>query len=142
MQAEPTDQRGGSLTNKYVKRKSADLIVPSVQMMLCGVELISSGSELHPLDLIPKNILIDSDQLEFRENYENSCRNRASNINNSIEDTRHTDIQAYSPTNHPKSFSHSEVGLESKSFAKSTVLSRKSSPRSYHSLGLCRLQIG
>lgn len=46
-------------------------MVPSVQMMLCGVELISSGSELHPLDLVPQNILIDSDQLEFRENCEN-----------------------------------------------------------------------
>ncbi len=84
------------LSNKQTRRENqlTDVMVPSFQMMLCGVELISSGSELHPLDLVPKNIFIDSDQLEFFLRIvwycENSYCNRTCNINSFIKDTRQT----------------------------------------------------
>ena len=69
MQAEPTNQRGGSLANKHMKRKSANRLdgtkCPN-DALRCGTHLLRFRAT-SPRPCPPK----DSDQLEFRENCEN-----------------------------------------------------------------------
>lgn len=160
MQAKLTNQRGGSLAYKHMKRKPANRLdgtkCPN-DALRCGTHLLRFRAT-SPRPCPPKHSHWFWSVGVSWELWD-SCCNRTPDINKF-----HWRHKAYrhnhSPTNHPKSFSHSEVGLESKSiiwtsriihynpisfvlfWETSAVLSRKSSPRSYHSLGLCRLQIG
>lgn len=167
MQAKPTNQRGGSLANKHMKRKPANRLdgtkCPN-DALRCGTHLLRfRATSPRPC---PQKHSHWFWSVGVSWELWDSCCNRTPDINkfhwrHKAKAYRHN----HSPTNHPKSFSHSEVGLESKSiiwtqnrltsriipyspisfvlfWETSAVLSRKSSPRSYHSLGLCRLQIG